>query len=88
MNKYGIDIALLVSGFAGAILFLKKIGEKSIVSGFVTLISGALCANYLTPFVSDIVHINGDSRNGVAFILGYLGFKGIEKISNTLLKKI
>jgi hypothetical protein len=88
MNKYGIDIALLVSGFAGAILFLRKIGEKSIASGFITLISGSLCANYLTPFICNLVNITGDSRNGIAFILGYLGFKGIEKVSNTLLKKI
>jgi hypothetical protein len=88
MNKYGIDIALLVSGFAGAILFLKKIGEKSISSGFLSLISGSLCANYLTPFISDLLHISGDSRYGVGFVLGYIGLKGVEKIANKLLKKI
>jgi hypothetical protein len=88
MNKYGLDIALLVSGFAGAILFLKKVGEKSIASGFISLLSGSLCANYLTPFISDLLQINGDSRYGVGFVLGYIGLKGVEKIANKLLKKL
>ena len=52
------------------------------------MLGGVASANYLTPVVCDMLHIEKiNYQFSVAFILGFMGLKGIEKIVLRLFKK-
>lgn len=66
------------------------LGKNSSVNLKTTLfaiITGVSSANYITPIVSDMINISNQYQMGVAFILGFLGLKGVEKISEKVLKE-
>jgi hypothetical protein len=51
-----------------------------------SLIGGAASANYITPIVVNIAKLdNTHYHYGIAFLLGFLGLKGIEYFSKKLL---
>lgn len=86
LKDCGIDVGLLISGLFGAILLLSK--EKNTKSWSQTLfglIGGAASANYLTPLLIKIMNLEKfDFQYGIAFLLGFLGLKGIEFVGSFL----
>lgn len=81
LKDCGIDLGLLISGLTGAILLLSKDGIKSVSRSVFGLIGGAASANYLTPIVINVMNIEQLNFNyGIAFLLGFLGLRGIEFI--------
>jgi hypothetical protein len=51
-----------------------------------SLVGGAASANYITPIVVNIAKLdNTHYHYGIAFLLGFLGLKGIEYFSKKLL---
>lgn len=83
LKSCGIDIGLLLSGLFGAILLLSKDGIKSPSRTIFGLIGGAASANYLTPVVISVTNLDALNFNyGIAFLLGFLGLRGIEFICN------
>jgi hypothetical protein len=51
-----------------------------------SLIGGAASANYITPIVINITKLDETHYHyGIAFLLGFLGLKGIEFFSNKIL---
>lgn len=87
LKSCGIDFGLLISGLSGAILLLSKSEVKSFSKTMFGLIGGAASANYLTPLVINVMSID-ESLNfnyGIAFLLGFLGLRGIEFFSNRIL---
>lgn len=59
----------------GAIRFITG-DEKSFWRGVVTMVVGAVCAQYLTPLIDDIIlaYIGIESAGyGLSFVIGYLG---------------
>ena len=86
LKQYGIDIGLLVSGLFGAILLTSKNSAKNLAKTLSSLIGGAASANYITPIVISITKLDESHYHyGIAFLLGFLGLKGIEYFSSKLI---
>lgn len=88
LNKYfGIDTALFLSGLFGGLAFLAKPSEMTKMQKALTVIAGVGSAGYLTPGFLWLFNIPKDLGYMIAFILGYLGLKGIELIINKVIKR-
>jgi hypothetical protein len=86
LKDYGIDVGLLVSGLFGAILLTSKGSAMNLARTVSSLVGGAASANYLTPVVVAITNLNNSHYHyGIAFLLGFLGLKGIEFFSKKLI---
>jgi hypothetical protein len=86
LKDYGIDIGLLISGLFGSILLTSKNSAKNLGRTVSSLIGGAASANYITPIVISIAKLDDHHYHyGIAFLLGFLGLKGIEYFSNKLI---
>jgi len=84
----GIDIAVMIAGLVGALVMISKKSAFNIKTTIVGVITGMLSANYLTELVSNLMNLQSGSKYGIAFILGYLGLKGVENVMNKLHKTI
>ena len=86
--RYGIHIGFIVSGFFGALLLVSRDSAQKLSTTIASILAGTACANYLTPVVMSIlpqsVQVNG--KYAVAFIMGFLGLKGLELVLNKLFK--
>lgn len=76
----GLDLAFMIAGLFGGVAFVSKPNEMSFWQKVLTVLTGIGTANYLTPFVLWVLHIPEKLGYGLAFILGYMGFKVIEAI--------
>ena len=86
LKHYGLDIGLLISGLFGAILLTSKNSAKNLGKTVSSLIGGAASANYITPIVISVTKLDETHYHyGIAFLLGFLGLKGIEYFSNKIL---
>ena len=86
LKEYGIDVGLLISGLFGAILLTSKGSAMNLTRTISSLIGGAASANYITPVVVNITKLDDSHYHyGIAFLLGFLGLKGIEYFSNKLI---
>jgi hypothetical protein len=88
LRELGINIGLLVAGFAGSLVTVKKDGHKDWFTTATSLMAGTLSANYLTPLVVDALKItNQNTQYATAFILGFLGLHGVEYVIDKIRKK-
>lgn len=89
MSKFsdlGINIGLSIAGFFGSIMFIGKDGIKDFRSSLIAMFGGVASANYLTPSVCDLLDISTINHQfSVAFILGFIGLRGVEKIINKII---
>jgi len=86
LKDYGIDVGLLISGLFGSILLTSKNSAKNLGRTVSSLIGGAASANYITPIVISITKLDDHHYHyGIAFLLGFLGLKGIEYFSSKLI---
>jgi membrane-associated protease RseP (regulator of RpoE activity) len=87
LDEIGINIMQSIAGLFGSLLFLGKEGAKNLKQSFFAIITGTASANYLTPVVIEMTKIeNTNYENGIAFILGFIGLKGVEAISKRFFK--
>ena len=83
LEELGINLGLSVAGFFGSVFFIEK--GKDLRETLVAMCGGVASANYLTPVVSDWFGIEKINHQfSVAFILGFMGLKGVERISHKL----
>jgi hypothetical protein len=86
LKAYGIDVGLLISGLFGAILLTSKGSAMNLVRTMYSLVAGAASANYITPIVVSITKLDDTHFHyGIAFLLGFLGLKGVEHFSSKIL---
>jgi hypothetical protein len=86
LKEYGIDVGLLMSGLFGAILLTSKDTAVNLTRTISSLIGGAASANYLTPIVVNVTKLdNTHYHYGIAFLLGFLGLRGIEYFSRKII---
>lgn len=82
-EEFGINISLLLAGFFGSLLLVKKEGggwKQSLM----TLLTGAFAASYLTPLMLEPINVTNENvMTGVGFLVGFGGLK----IAQTLLSK-
>ena len=87
--KYGIDIGFLVSGFFGALLLVSKNSAQKLSTTIASILAGTACANYPTPVVISIMpeSIRNGGKYAVAFVMGFMGLKGLELIIEKYMAK-
>lgn len=89
MKDIGITISFLISGLFGAILMASKNAQTSIKSTILSIIGGMAAANYLTPIMIELLNLKeAKLQNGLAFIVGFLGLKLVEILSNKFLNQV
>lgn len=89
LKEYGIDVGLLISGLFGAILLTSKDTAINLTRTIGSVIGGAASANYITPIVVNLAKLdNAHYHYGIAFLLGFLGLRGIEYFSRKLLPDV
>lgn len=87
LQDIGINISISVAGLFGSLLLIGKQSELNLKATFFSILSGVASANYITPMFIDIARVDEKYQMSVAFMLGFLGLKGVELLSNKLLKK-
>jgi hypothetical protein len=89
MKDIGITISFLISGLFGAILMASKNSQTSVKSTILSIFGGMAAANYLTPIMVELLNLNeAKLQNGLAFIVGFLGLKLVEILSNKFLNQV
>jgi len=85
--KHGIDIGIVIAGFAGAVILNIKNRKKSIAKSIACIIAGTLCATYMTPLVLNISpeYVKENGKYAVAFMMGYTGLKILDFLSETFM---
>jgi hypothetical protein len=80
LTYIGIDISLVLAGLIGSLMMISKKTSYSFKSTLIGILTGTISANYLTPIVADILDLHGKSLFSIAFLLGYSGLRGVERI--------
>jgi len=89
MKDIGITISFLISGLFGDILMASKNAQTSVKSTILSILGGMAAANYLTPIMTDLLNLKeAKLQNGLAFIVGFLGLKLVEILSNKFLNQV
>lgn len=89
MKEIGITISFLISGLFGAILMASKNTQTNIRSTILSIFGGMAAANYLTPIMIELLNLKeAKLQNGLAFIVGFLGLKLVEVLSNKFLNQV
>ena len=83
LNDLGISLSLLLAGFFGALLLVKKEG-KTLKDNLLTLVTGSFSATYLAPFLIETLNIQ--SKNAETFFGFVVGFGSI-KILDFIMEK-
>jgi hypothetical protein len=87
LKNVGINIGLIVAGFFGSLLLINKKSADNIKNTLTSIIAGVASANYLTPVVIDLFNVEKQNYTlSIAFILGFLGLKGVEMITSKFIK--
>lgn len=82
LKDVGIDIGLAISGFFGSLLTVGR--HRDWKTATIAILSGMGSATYLTPLVIDLMPSATSSQYAVAFVLGFLGLRGVELITDKL----
>lgn len=87
LKDIGINIGLIVAGFFGSLLMINKQSAENVKSTLMSIVAGVASANYLTPMVIDMFRVEKQTYTlSIAFILGFLGLKGVELITSKFMK--
>ena len=89
VDKLGVSISFLISGLFGAILMASKSAQGNIKSAIISVVGGMASANYLTPVLIEMLKLEETKlQNGLAFIIGFLGLRLVEVVSEKFLNKV
>ena len=82
IQELGINISISVAGLFGSLIMVGKNAADQWKTSMFSIITGVASANYLTPIVVDLGRIDVKYQMSVGFVLGFLGLRGVELISN------
>lgn len=89
LQELGINIGLSVAGLFGSLIMVGNRSAYELKKTLFSILAGVCAANYLTPLVTEVLKTL-DAYNyqfALAFLMGYLGLRGIEMISDKVIKK-
>jgi hypothetical protein len=86
LQEIGINIGISVAGLFGSLILIGKQAALQWKTSIFSIVTGVASANYITPIVLDITRVDVKYQMSVAFILGFLGLKGVELISGKFTK--
>lgn len=85
----GIQISLLIAGFAGGLVSINKEKKLSLWGKVMVIISGGFIATYITPVFFMLFKFQDErAKYGIAFVIGYMGLKAIELLVSKFTKKL
>ena len=88
LQELGINIGMSVAGLFGSVLMVGKDAAMDLRKSITSIFAGVASANYLTPVVSDLLKIDKvNYQFSIAFLLGFLGLKGVELLLTKVLKE-
>ena len=87
IQELGINIGITIAGLFGSLIMVGKNSAQELKTTVFAVITGMASANYITPLVMDVTRVDVKYQMSVGFILGFLGLKGVELISNKIIKK-
>ena len=87
-EQVGINIGISVAGFFGSLILIGKKQKSNLRTTFFAIVTGVANANYLTPIFVEFLRLPTKYEMSIAFILGFLGVKGVEFISDYITEKI
>lgn len=85
LQEIGFNIGISVAGFFGSLILIGKKQKNNLKTTFFAIVTGVASANYITPIIMDIVRVDTKYEMSIAFILGFLGVKGVEFVSQYLI---
>jgi hypothetical protein len=87
LKDAGIDLGLAIAGLFGSILMSSKQAGANLPRAIASLVGGAASANYVTPLLLKIAHLEGEPQYGYAagFLLGFCGLRAVETLSEKLI---
>jgi hypothetical protein len=85
LNEIGINIGLMIGGFFGSLITIKK--KRSIKEQLLSVVTGTMSANYLSPVIIEYMSLEGSSQYGTAFIVGFGGLKVVEAFYDKFFNK-
>ena len=87
LKDAGIDLGLAIAGLFGSLLMSSKQAGTNLPRTLVSLVGGAASANYVTPLLLKIAHLEGEPQYGYAagFLLGFCGLRAVETLSEKLI---
>lgn len=88
LEQIGFNIGISVAGFFGSLILIGKKQKSNLRNTFFGIITGVASANYITPVFMEFLRLPTKYEMSIAFILGFLGVKGVEFISEYLTDKI
>lgn len=87
LAEYGIQIPLLVAGFFGGLLAVRKEG-KSWQQNLLTLLTSASASTYLTPFLLELFNYTSPSAFAFfGFIVGSSSIKVVDWVTSKFFSK-
>lgn len=90
LKQDGIDISLVIAGTFGSLMTMSSKAGLNIGRSILCIVGGAASANYITPLLLHIAHLDDDSVHysySVAFLLGFAGLRAVETISKKLISE-
>ena len=87
-KELGIELVLFLAGLFGAFVNVSKDKNLTLLERLMTVISGGLVANYMTPVFMSFLKLSDKISYGLAFVLGYMGLKSVEYFIQYLHKKV
>jgi hypothetical protein len=87
LEELGINVAFVLAGLFGSLVTVSNDATRNLKSSIAGIVAGTFSANYLTQVVVELTGLNGKVEYGLAFILGYIGLRGVEKVSQKFFKE-
>ena len=88
LHELGINIGMSVAGLFGSVLMVGKDAAMDLRKSITSIFAGVASANYLTPVASDLFGVDKvNYQFSIAFLLGFLGLKGVELLLTKVLKE-
>lgn len=84
LKEAGIDVGLAIAGLAGSILMSSKNSGENLPRTIASLLGGAASANYVTPLILKLSHLDSSEPQysfAAAFLLGFCGLRAVETIT-------
>lgn len=72
MELPGLKLAYMIAGFAGGVVSLRYIKDLNWWQGLLSVATGALVANYMTPILQFYLKMPESLEFGCAFIVGFI----------------
>jgi hypothetical protein len=87
LQDLGINIGMSVAGLFGSVLMVGKDAAMDLRKSVTSIFAGVASANYLTPVASDMFDVTKvNYQFSIAFLLGFLGLKGVELLLTKVIK--